>query len=99
MTEISGEHSSALVAALTEDGLEREAFLTGLGGETAIGVDLTDGLRLTLASARIVHLRPSGNAPELRFYTEAETPEIASTLLAAGLTFLNGRLHGGKMTG
>jgi len=32
-----------------------------------------------------VHLRPSGNAPELRFYTEAETPQVAAALLAAGL--------------
>lgn len=36
-------------------------------------VDLTDGLRMTFASGEIAHLRPSGNAPELRAYTEADT--------------------------
>jgi phosphomannomutase len=35
-------------------------------------LDETDGLRITLADNRIVHLRPSGNAPELRCYAEAD---------------------------
>jgi phosphomannomutase len=35
-------------------------------------VDETDGLRITLADELIVHLRPSGNAPELRCYAEAD---------------------------
>jgi len=36
-------------------------------------VDETDGLRITLKDGVIVHLRPSGNAPELRCYAEAES--------------------------
>jgi phosphomannomutase len=36
-------------------------------------VDETDGLRITLADELIVHLRPSGNAPELRCYAEADS--------------------------
>ncbi len=35
-------------------------------------VDVTDGLRLTLDNNDVIHLRPSGNAPELRCYAEAE---------------------------
>lgn len=34
-------------------------------------VDLTDGLRLTLNNHDVIHLRPSGNAPELRCYAES----------------------------
>jgi phosphomannomutase len=34
-------------------------------------IDRTDGVRVTFASGEIVHLRPSGNAPEFRCYTEA----------------------------
>jgi phosphomannomutase len=41
-------------------------------------VDETDGLRMTLADERTIHLRPSGNAPELRCYAEAETYAIAN---------------------
>jgi phosphomannomutase len=36
-------------------------------------VSTVDGLRITFASDEIVHLRASGNAPELRCYTEAAT--------------------------
>jgi phosphomannomutase len=32
-----------------------------------------------------VHIRPSGNAPELRLYVEAETTAAAAGLLQAGL--------------
>jgi phosphomannomutase len=38
-----------------------------------------------LSSGDIVHFRPSGNAPELRCYTEAATPERAEELLEWGL--------------
>lgn len=47
--------------------------------------DETDGLRMTFASGEIIHLRPSGNAPELRVYVEADTPERAAKLLKVGI--------------
>jgi phosphomannomutase len=43
-------------------------------------LDVTDGLRITFASGEIAHLRPSGNAPELRAYTEADSPERAQEM-------------------
>lgn len=43
--------------------------------------DVTDGLRLTFANSEIVHLRPSGNAPELRCYAEAASTERAEVLV------------------
>lgn len=36
-------------------------------------VDATDGLRITFENDEVVHLRPSGNAPEFRCYNEADT--------------------------
>jgi len=36
-------------------------------------LDITDGLRVTFESGEVVHLRPSGNAPKFRCYTEAKT--------------------------
>jgi phosphomannomutase len=36
-------------------------------------IDTTDGLRVTFKSREVIHLRPSGNAPELRCYSEADT--------------------------
>ena len=40
-------------------------------------IDFTDGVRTVFANGDIVHLRPSGNAPEMRCYTEAKTPQRA----------------------
>lgn len=56
--------------------------------ETLAQVDETDGLRFTLASGRIVHLRPSGNAPEFRCYVEDESPQAAIQLLAGVMSKL-----------
>ena len=38
-------------------------------------VDLTDGLRIIFESAEVLHMRPSGNAPEFRCYNEADSEE------------------------
>jgi phosphomannomutase len=43
-------------------------------------LDHTDGLRITFLDGDIVHLRPSGNAPEFRCYTESATEERARSL-------------------
>lgn len=51
--------------------------LVGLDNAEVDCVDTTDGLRLTLANSQIIHLRPSGNAPELRCYAEADGFEVA----------------------
>lgn len=67
LQEVPTEVSGALVLRLRNDAAAREAFLADFGVDTATGIDTTDGLRLTLSSGRIIHLRPSGNAPELRF--------------------------------
>jgi phosphomannomutase len=54
------------------------------------GVDHTDGVRVTFASGEIAHLRPSGNAPELRAYTEAESPERAWEMNRVCMEILGG---------
>jgi phosphomannomutase len=53
-------------------------------------VDHTDGVRVTFASGEIAHLRPSGNAPELRAYTEAASPERARDMNRICLEILAG---------
>lgn len=51
--------------------------LIGLDNEEIDQIDTTDGLRLTLTNNQIIHLRPSGNAPELRCYAETDVFESA----------------------
>jgi phosphomannomutase len=45
-----------------------------------VSIDLTDGLRVSFSNGDIVHLRPSGNAPELRCYAESDTQLKAQLL-------------------
>ena len=42
--------------------------------------DITDGLRVTFDNLEVIHLRPSGNAPELRCYNEADSEARALEL-------------------
>jgi phosphomannomutase len=43
-------------------------------------IDTTDGVRITLENEDVLHLRPSGNAPELRCYTETTSKDSAEEL-------------------
>ncbi len=79
--------TTAYVTNLETDTASRAAFLGALGGADA-QIDVTDGLRMTLSDGRVAHLRPSGNAPECRFYAEAGTREEAASTLAKGIAFL-----------
>ncbi|OJY28909.1 MAG: phosphomannomutase [Rhodobacterales bacterium 65-51] len=93
LEEVPPEAARALLAGFGTDPGQLEALL-GTLGESCIATDRTDGLRLTLASGRVVHMRPSGNAPEFRLYVEAESPERAEGLLRQGLDRLSHLLRG-----
>lgn len=96
LENVATEASQALVRKLTDTPAERAALFgcpalfARLGAER--GIDLTDGLRMTFASGAIVHLRPSGNAPELRCYAEADAAEAAAALVRDTLAAIRARL-------
>ncbi len=58
-------------------------------GFRAIAADTTDGVRMRSDLDEYLHLRPSGNAPELRCYVEASTSQRADALLQGAMV----RLH------
>jgi len=58
-----------------------------------VSLDNTDGLRFMLSSGDIVHLRASGNAPELRCYTESDSLERANLLNRCCIESLEKRKH------
>ncbi|MDQ0455524.1 phosphomannomutase [Rhizobium paknamense] len=78
--------SSSLMSHLTGSEDNLKAFLAPIG--TPASTSLIDGLRITLADARVIHFRPSGNAPEMRCYVEAADEASATSLLAQGLAAL-----------
>lgn len=84
--------SQALLARLQggspEDVLIRTSAMFGKMVGKATVFDVTDGLRITFDGGDIIHLRPSGNAPELRCYTESATSERAASLNGAVLEMI-----------
>ncbi|CCN35031.1 Phosphomannomutase [Vibrio nigripulchritudo SO65] len=63
--------------------------LLGMDSLRTESVDLTDGLRLTLTNQDIIHLRPSGNAPELRCYAESNSVKEAENIVSISLDNIN----------
>jgi phosphomannomutase len=61
-----------------------ETVFGHLAGPVA-ALNRTDGVRITFTNDEIIHLRPSGNAPEFRCYTEAATNDRAVTLNSLAL--------------
>ena len=84
---ITTARSSDLIAQWAT---EPQALLAAAGLERPgiVAVDRTDGLRLTGECGNIIHLRPSGNAPELRCYCEAASPVRARELVASTIRYL-----------
>jgi phosphomannomutase len=58
-------------------------------GAVLTETDKTDGLRMTFDNGEIIHLRPSGNAPELRCYSEASTQVRAEELCKSCLAVMD----------
>ena len=68
---------------------EIEKMFGAICGKVA-GLNRTDGLRITFANEEVIHLRPSGNAPEFRCYAEAKTDERARAITADALARISG---------
>lgn len=68
-------------------------FLGRMGN--ASRVEDIDGLQIHLDDGGMIHLRPSGNAPEMRCYASAPTGERAQALLAGGLAEIRRFSEGG----
>jgi len=87
LVEMPTARSQAKLAVLRADpvkGAEALGFVSACGKLER--VDETDGLRMSFASGDIIHLRPSGNAPELRVYVEADSIARAEALLKLGMS-------------
>ncbi len=82
------ESSAAILARFDSgpaaDKMAIEKMFGGICGKVA-SLDRTDGLRITFANEEIIHLRPSGNAPEFRCYAEAASEERAREITADAL--------------
>jgi phosphomannomutase len=60
-------------------------FTPALGFDSISHVDYTDGVRILFANGEVAHVRPSGNADELRIYAVADTQSRADAITAMGV--------------
>lgn len=77
---VETDKSRALIARLYADQTTQETLLAPYGA--IADIDDTDGFRATFGDGLIIHLRPSGNAPECRVYVEAADQTRADDVLA-----------------
>jgi phosphomannomutase len=68
-------------------------FTPSLGFADIIHINYTDGIRIYFSNGDIAHIRPSGNADELRIYAVADSQARADAIAKAGITEPGGILR------
>lgn len=89
--EIDRSKAAELLDRLINDAASRATFFAQTG--VIAEVDLTDGLRIKTTDGEVVHLRPSGNAPEFRVYAQAASAQRALRIVAAYMERLETELR------
>jgi phosphomannomutase len=79
--ESASEHPEWSIKGL----LEKYYFTPEKGFAPVARINLVDGIRITFANQDVAHIRPSGNAPQLRIYATANTQERADEIVGLGL--------------
>jgi phosphomannomutase len=87
-TEVSRSRLARIGQADDEAAQQQAADLFGDQFGQVSRIDVTDGVRISFSGGDVVHLRPSGNAPELRCYTEADSAERARKINATCMQIL-----------
>jgi phosphomannomutase len=70
-----------------------EYFAPALGFGNITRVDYTDGVRIYFSNEEVAHIRPSGNADELRIYALADTQARADEIARFGIAEPDGILR------
>jgi phosphomannomutase len=90
LVDFPTERSQKTLEELRRGGPPRiEAVFGRLFGKV-LSIDETDGLRITFKQDEVLHLRPSGNAPELRCYTEAQSEARAWAMNQQAIDLMQG---------
>jgi phosphomannomutase len=80
------EKSAALMTYIRASSDNLTTFLAPVGAVASVS-DI-DGLQVMLTDGRMIHFRPSGNAPEMRCYVEGGSEDDAKALLSQGLDLI-----------
>ena len=92
------EVSRAILESFADDTSENRAelgryFIGDNGFSEIMKTDSLDGIRIFFKNGDIAHLRPSGNAPQLRTYSVADSQERADEIVRLAIEEPNGILR------
>jgi phosphomannomutase len=78
--------STLLAAGIAEDWQQRKAtlsrfFTAALGFDDIVRINVLDGVRLYFNNGDVAHVRPSGNAPQLRVYANSDSQARADEIV------------------
>jgi len=97
ITKVDGQGEQAIPAraeAFRRVQTELESFFTDeLGFDSLIKINTIDGVRVYFENGDIAHIRPSGNAPQLRMYAVADSQERADSIAQWGTSEPDGLLR------
>lgn len=87
-----------LALAAANDWQRRQEILTrfftpGLGFDAIARVNVLDGVRIYFANGDVAHIRPSGNAPQLRIYSVSASQARADRIVELALAEPDGMLR------
>ncbi len=91
LTASSGSEDTDEHARIATD-LAR-VFTRARGFTSVARLDYTDGVRIIFSNNEVTHIRPSGNADELRIYATADTQARADAIVAEGVREPDGILR------
>jgi phosphomannomutase len=92
----SNGHSATASQTAQLNDLRRELerhFSPTSGFDHIAWINALDGVRIGFRNGDIAHIRPSGNAPQLRLYAVADTQERADAIVAEGIREPDGLLR------
>jgi phosphomannomutase len=68
-------------------------FTQPLGFDDIVRINVLDGVRVYFGNGDVAHVRPSGNAPQLRIYANADSQARADRIVELGLRQPDGILR------
>ncbi len=68
-------------------------FTPELGFDDVVRINVLDGVRVHFKNGDVAHVRPSGNAPQLRIYANSDTQERADRIVEVALAEPDGILR------
>jgi len=87
-----------LAAGLAEEWQQRKStlsrfFTRALGFDDIVRINVLDGVRISFNNGDVAHIRPSGNAPQLRIYANSDSQARADEIVELGLREPDGILR------